>query len=75
MTFSGLLKDAVGSFGPSIHICGILMFLGGGFFGLEPCARRLNRKKESEVWKIVFSEDGKNEKDCVWQLTRYDVGV
>ena len=43
---SGIMKDAFGSFGPSIHICGVLMFLGGCSFGMAPVARKLNARKE-----------------------------
>ena len=41
-----ILTDALGSFGPSIHICGTLMFMRGVFFELEPRARRFNANKD-----------------------------
>ena len=42
----GIMKDVYGTFGPAIHICGVLMFLGGVSFGIAPLGRKLNERKD-----------------------------
>ena len=41
----GMMRDHTGSYSLSFWLCGVLMVLAGSVILLEPCARRLDRKR------------------------------